>query len=54
MKKKITELDTPPKDINSPDSQKFLQKLHDELTELNANFRKEMKKYGVIFNNETK
>ena len=54
MKKKLDELKNLPKDVNSPESQEFLRKLHKELNELNANFRKEMKKHGVIFDNEIK
>lgn len=54
MKNKIDELKDVPKDVNSPESQEFLRKLHEELTSLNSRFREEMKKYGVIFNNEDK
>jgi hypothetical protein len=54
MKKKLDELKVVPKDVNSPESQEFLRKLHEELVILHAKFREDMKKYGVIFDNELK
>ena len=49
MKDKLDELKDPHTDVTSTESQEFLQKLHKELIELNDNFRKELAKYGVIF-----
>jgi hypothetical protein len=40
MKKKITELNKPPFDENSPSGQEFLWKLHNEIIELHKDFKK--------------
>ena len=40
MKKKLDELKEVPKDVNSPESQEFLRKLHDELAELHKQSQK--------------
>ncbi len=54
MKQKIDELNKSYRNINSPESQEILKKLHNDLLELRIRFREEMKKYGVIFDNEHK
>jgi hypothetical protein len=47
MKKEITELNKPIKDPNSPESQEFLWKLHNEIIELHNEFKKWMKENGI-------